>query len=428
MARLSIEQGQGTTLKGIEYVTVRLSGLITTETSPRVDEVLFALAQKPGSRVVVDFGQVGYVNSTGLGQLIAHLDALTQSGGDMVLVNVIAEVKRVVKLLGIDKVLKLVPDEKAVQDYFDTGNTEMFEKVFDDVGTRPQVRKGKARQAPTKTQFPLRPQDAKVVYASNHKDIFAEILEMRWGNGTGKFSLVQSPSEIEKILRSQKPDLLIVDHQLADSGKICEELKKTKDFSLISVIRLYAKGHSADQVEGFYVRENEFVSEPFEVNELIALAESELVRAAKERKTFIHQIHFQFQNNEDDLEKAVDFIAQLIRQSSVDQTAAGELRTAVREAIDNAYRHGNKNQLHHKVYVNYVLDQEKVVISVEDEGEGFDSQYYIDLGREEDAATRARKQQESGRTGGLGIMLMMKCLDNIEYNGVGNLVKLTKMT
>ena len=109
-----------------------------------------------------------------------------------------------------------------------------------------------------------------------------------------------------------------------------------------------------------------------------------------------------------------------------DEHDAGELRTAVREAVDNAYRHGNKSQPEHKIYINYVLDQEKIVITVEDEGEGFDTEYYLALGREENAAARARKQRESGKTGGLGIMLMMKCLDTLEYNPVGNLAKLTK--
>ena len=74
----------------------------------------------------------------------------------------------------------------------------------------------------------------------------------------------------------------------------------------------------------------------------------------------------------------------------------------------------------------YLVDQSKVTVTVEDEGEGFDTELYLTRGVEGDAVAVARERHQAGRVGGLGIMLMLKCVDNLEYNYAGNLVKLTK--
>ena len=43
------------------------------------------------------------------------------------------------------------------------------------------------------------------------------------------------------------------------------------------------------------------------------------------------------------------------------------------------------------------------------------------------ARAAARERHEQGRPGGLGIMLMLRCVDRIEYNDIGNQITLTKM-
>ena len=94
--------------------------------------------------------------------------------------------------------------------------------------------------------------------------------------------------------------------------------------------------------------------------------------------------------------------------------------------MDNAARHGNKNQERKLIDVIYLLDKEKVTVTVEDEGDGFDTELFLSRGREGNAVAAARERNQAGRVGGLGIMLMLKCVDDLEYNYIGNLVKLTK--
>ena len=63
---------------------------------------------------------------------------------------------------------------------------------------------------------------------------------------------------------------------------------------------------------------------------------------------------------------------------------------------------------------------------VSDEGSGFDHEQYLLRATTKDVVTSARERHEQGRMGGLGIMLMQKCTDRLEYNDIGNTVTLTK--
>ncbi len=134
----------------------------------------------------------------------------------------------------------------------------------------------------------------------------------------------------------------------------------------------------------------------------------------------------QFQTAEGWVEQANDMMAALADAAEMDEEKAAALSVAFREAVDNAARHGNKNQENRIIDVIYLLDRQKVTITVEDEGDGFDTELYLTRGIQGNAVAAARERNQAGRVGGLGIMLMLKCLDDLEYNSVGNLVKLTK--
>jgi serine/threonine-protein kinase RsbW len=100
---------------------------------------------------------------------------------------------------------------------------------------------------------------------------------------------------------------------------------------------------------------------------------------------------------------------------------------AFREAVANAVQHGNRDD--EKKYVNalYLQDREKVTMVVRDEGPGFDHRHNLSRpsGRE-DIIAIARERFEGGNPGGLGMILMSKCVDKVEYNAKGNEVTLQK--
>ena len=266
----------------------------------------------------------------------------------------------------------------------------------------------------------------KILLAVGAVDFFTNTMVQRLTGPRTNASVAEGVDAAWKKVESDDPDLVIVDSTLDNPRSLAAKIKQTLATSLIAVILVYPEGTDPNAVDGLKVCEDESLVEPFDLDELVSLVEDELTRKEKEEAFFEHEIHFQLRTTEQYVEQANDLIARLVDQVKMSDENKAAVSVAFREAIDNAARHGNKNQENRIVDVIYLLDKEKATITVEDEGDGFDTEMFVTRGREGNAVAAARERNVAGRVGGLGIMLMLKCLDDLEYNAVGNLIKLTK--
>jgi len=89
----------------------------------------------------------------------------------------------------------------------------------------------------------------------------------------------------EKILR-QKPALLVLDLMLSDmSGvKYCEQLKADKSTQDIAILMLTAKSEHEDILKGFEAGADDYVTKPFQVQEVIARIDAILRRVQSDFK------------------------------------------------------------------------------------------------------------------------------------------------
>jgi anti-sigma regulatory factor (Ser/Thr protein kinase) len=87
----------------------------------------------------------------------------------------------------------------------------------------------------------------------------------------------------------------------------------------------------------------------------------------------------------------------------------------VDELFLNAVIHGNKDDASKSVAIKVDLDDEKITITITDQGEGFDWQRVLDRN------TPADLENEGGR----GIFLVKHYVDSIHYNKIGNEVRVT---
>jgi len=93
------------------------------------------------------------------------------------------------------------------------------------------------------------------------------------------------------------------------------------------------------------------------------------------------------------------------------------VRLALEEALVNAIKHGNAMDPSKCVRVDCRINQEKVRIEIEDEGDGFVLEEIPDPTADENLE----------RPCGRGIMLMKAFLNIVEYNETGNIVILEKV-
>ena len=119
-------------------------------------------------------------------------------------------------------------------------------------------------------------------------------------------------------------------------------------------------------------------------------------------------------------------IHRIIERLELDDRTRMNIETAMNEAIGNAVRHGHSYNVKKIVELRYVRTEDRIVIRVVDEGEGFDYRAMLKRGMELDAVDAARQRYMDGGMGGLGILMMLRCMDKVEYNNSGNELTLTK--
>ena len=89
---------------------------------------------------------------------------------------------------------------------------------------------------------------------------------------------------------------------------------------------------------------------------------------------------------------------------------------AMEEAIMNAIRHGNQDDVDKKVHIVIKLAEDQFYAKIADQGEGFNLDNVPDPTLEENLE----------KTSGRGVMLMHNFVDRVQYNDAGNSVELFK--
>jgi len=109
------------------------------------------------------------------------------------------------------------------------------------------------------------------------------------------------------------------------------------------------------------------------------------------------------------VEKMID---DLSTKLGVEKNNYGKIMVAAMEAVNNAVIHGNKGNSEKKVFIDLKYENKQLIISVEDQGEGFS---YNDI---PDPTAPENIEKLTGR----GVFLMRKLADEVKFNEKGNKV------
>jgi anti-sigma B factor antagonist len=81
--------------------------------SQALDNVL----RKEKTNVIIDFSDINYIDSTGMGELIGYLSKFSGENRQVVLVKPSARILKLLKVVRLDKVFKIFPDESSAVAY-----------------------------------------------------------------------------------------------------------------------------------------------------------------------------------------------------------------------------------------------------------------------------------------------------------------------
>jgi anti-sigma B factor antagonist len=93
--------------------TIALCGELDSYSAPRLTDLLALAMAGPEPSVLIDLTEVEYIDSTGLGVLVAALKQSTDKSGSLALVKPTEAVGRVLHITGLDKVFVIHEDNDA---------------------------------------------------------------------------------------------------------------------------------------------------------------------------------------------------------------------------------------------------------------------------------------------------------------------------
>lgn len=95
-----------TSTHGDGAAVIHCDGRLTMMTAPQLRAAVQQSIDQGRPRVVVDLGSTAFIDSSGLGALVSSLKATRQSGGDLRIAAVSSQVRTVLGLTNLDRVLR----------------------------------------------------------------------------------------------------------------------------------------------------------------------------------------------------------------------------------------------------------------------------------------------------------------------------------
>lgn len=112
-----------------------------------------------------------------------------------------------------------------------------------------------------------------------------------------------------------------------------------------------------------------------------------------------------FQSDPKNIHLVEDFIIDLGESNGMDDDSINSLMIAITEAANNAILHGNESNPNKKVKIDCTIANKHLVVSVSDEGKGFDPSKVPDPLSPENLL----------KTSGRGVFLMKEIMKSVEY-------------
>jgi anti-anti-sigma factor len=421
MAKLKSKVRTVNTARRKQVCHVALEGIISAPTLKAFRQLMRKPLESTRD-LLLDLGGISYINSSGLGELVRVRDALQKNSLSLVVIRLDPEVDNLMRMLGLTEFFHIMPNSRAALAALDEGLRAPLA-----AGERPAQMRKTGVFVPIGSVPKPRLPEARVLLGTNGDQFFNRFLVAALTGKSGGTVVVNSQEETKAALRSGRIDIAIIESHLPDARSICAELKTNVDNGTLPVIFIYPNIEETKSLSPVLrICEDEYVIEPFEVRELLALAQSEYHRCRAEAILFSQEFNLDIPTVDSEIERGLKLMEDMLLASGLPKDGADSFFYALREAVDNARRHGNNSDQARNIELLYVLDKEKVTITIADEGQGFDYAEVLQRARQISPVEQARLRQEKGGFGGLGIGLMLRCCDKVEYFAPGNVVKLTK--
>ena len=167
--------------------------------------------------------------------------------------------------------MKLDDNDRKIVELLQKEATISYGKIAEQLGiTESEVEKRIRRLSDTRT---------KILIVDDELDT---LLPLKRALEMEDFSVIEAQDGAEALekVRSEIPDLVLLDLMLPkiNGFEVCQRLKQDEATSSIPIIMLTAKGETSDKIEGIEIGADDYVTKPFNLDELKARIKAVLRR------------------------------------------------------------------------------------------------------------------------------------------------------
>lgn len=262
---------------------------------------------------------------------------------------------------------------------------------------------------------------------SPQKDFFVDTLAYYFGQAGWTVDVSTTVANAMMKIEPERTYLVIVDATVGDARNFIRTMKLNRQTNRIPLVVLYGAEEEYEHPAEVMVLGDATVYQPFDMRQVITAANLQILEAYRADRAERTSVQVQLPTDTDKVAECVALLTRLLSESGMVEESQVAITAAFREALSNAARHGNQMDRDSKILIHYAQDHEKVQITVKDRGKGFD---YARILRHaegtQETITTLRQKSAADRKGGLGITLMQKCSDALEFHTPGNAVTLVK--
>jgi len=102
------------------FDVLELTGELDAHTAAQLEQSLQQLIHQKNHRIIVNFSDLNYIASAGLGVFMAYIEDVRELGGDIKLTNMNDKVYNVFDLLGFPTLYDILEDEEAAMQKFNS--------------------------------------------------------------------------------------------------------------------------------------------------------------------------------------------------------------------------------------------------------------------------------------------------------------------
>ncbi len=94
-----------------EIAILYIKGYLDAHTAPKLEEQIQQLINEQKYKIVVNFNELNYISSAGLGVFMGFIEPIRENAGDIKLVNMTPKIYRVFDLLGFPSLYDILEHE-----------------------------------------------------------------------------------------------------------------------------------------------------------------------------------------------------------------------------------------------------------------------------------------------------------------------------